>query len=257
MTDSPNTQEELRYSYADMKKAMERAMNAIDHEINRTQITLAQALTESAKLIIPANIQVLVDNTPIEGYRRKLRAANEDAPIPSRLEIITWGVVSTLKQHPALCSRMVGQTTMRQFKNPNIGIAVSTDEDDLVTAVIRNVFAYDFRSFVLAFRESLNEAQEEGYVPTYHCIAISDLSSYGVVSAIPVVIAPATSTLFIGKPYLKEDDQNLFQISLSFDHRLINGAGAASFLKSVNRALRKVSNQTLATTPAAASQPLC
>jgi pyruvate/2-oxoglutarate dehydrogenase complex dihydrolipoamide acyltransferase (E2) component len=170
-------------------------------------------------------------NAVIERLRQGLRRAG--APmVPSRLEMIAWAVVCALGEFPRFRTRVIDREKLRQFDNPALGIALALPDDGLTTAVVKRVFSCSFWEFVEAVRRSMAEAKQDKYAPGYHCLAISDLSVYGVTGAIPVVAYPAASTLFVGKPH-RGRDGNFFQRSLSFDHRIINGVGAAKFLAKV------------------------
>lgn len=210
-----------------------------DIAIDKAQLRLVQTLVESNKQVVQANVQAMCDNTPIENYRRVLRRKADNGQIPTRLELIVWSVIGAMKKHAAFRSRIVNATTIRQFKNPNIGIALALENDGLTTAVLPNVFTYDFVAFLDCFRRSILEARREEHVVTYHSLVISDLSAFGITNAVPVVSYPAAATLFIGKPYLKDESCHWFNFSLSFDHRHINGAGAARFMQDI---CRKVSH---------------
>lgn len=209
-----------------------------DIPLRNQQKRLLQTLAESNRQIIPANIQCMCDNACIDQYRQRLRNAGEATPVPSRLEIIAWSVVQAMHMHPNFRSKLVGENTLRQFKNPNLGIAVAMPNDELATAIVANSFSYTFFQFVECCRASLIEAKNDNYVTTYHPIVISDLSSQGIVNAVPVVVSPACATLFIGCPM--KSDRTSFMLSLSFDHRFINGAGAAAFMKDIVKEIRTI-----------------
>lgn len=217
----------------------------IDVPIKNSQTILNQTLGESMRQVVSANVQMLCNNVPLENIRRRGRQTNPGS-VPSRLELIAWAVVCSLKSHPSFCSRILNTATIRQFKNPNVGIALALPDDGLTTAVVRNVFSCELPDFVENFRTSLAEAKNDDYVTGYHCLSISDMSAYGAINAVPVIAAPATATLFIGKPHLKEQGKNLFYFSLSFDHRIINGVGATLFLRDVCNNVEKNLGKMLA-----------
>jgi pyruvate/2-oxoglutarate dehydrogenase complex dihydrolipoamide acyltransferase (E2) component len=206
--------------------------------LSKQQTRLMKNLVETQNHIVQGNVQCLCDNSGIDLYRRRLRESFQVSLIPSRLEIISWGVIAAMKQHPIFCSRLMGTNTLRQFKNPNLGVAVALKDDELAIAIIPNAFSYSFEQFLRQFRGSLNEAKNDNHITTFHPVVISDLSTQGIVNAVPVVSHPACATLFIGCP-LKFDRKSFF-LSLSFDHRFINGAGASGFLKDVQSNIKKV-----------------
>ena len=210
----------------------------IDIPYEHSQFELNQTVSDDARSVIAGNVQMMFDNVPIEQYRKALRRAGERV-IPSRLEILAWAVVNSLKAHPAFCSKVVSASHVRRFNDPNLGFAIALPENGLAIAVVTNVFSYCFEEFVTNLRASLQEARDEDYVATHHSLTITDMSCFGVTGGVPLIDYPATASLFIGKPYIRERGRHLYQLSLSFDHRLINGAGAALFLKVVNQNVRK------------------
>jgi pyruvate/2-oxoglutarate dehydrogenase complex dihydrolipoamide acyltransferase (E2) component len=212
-----------------------------DRPLKHSQFLLNQTLPGVARQSVVENVQIMSDNTPIEQFR-KLARNRGDGIVPSRFEIVAWAAVISLKSFPALCSRIVDAAQIRQFKNPNLGLAIPSQDEGLIVAVVTNVFSLHFAEFVRNFRTSLCEAHKEGHLATYHSLTISDLSSYGVTGAVPVIDYPASAALCVGRPYLKDRGRNLFQLSLSFDQRIVNRTNAAAFLKKVNDNLRKLAN---------------
>ena len=77
-------------------------------------------------------------------------------------------------------------------------------------------------------------------------LAISSMGAYNVRSAIPVVVPPAVATLFIGAPYTLPDSSSadistmeVVSLVLTFDHRWVNGVGAAAFLTDVRKGIER------------------
>ncbi|MDP4879592.1 MAG: 2-oxo acid dehydrogenase subunit E2, partial [Opitutales bacterium] len=77
-------------------------------------------------------------------------------------------------------------------------------------------------------------------------LSISSMGAYNVRSAIPIVVPPSIATLFIGAPYLLPDPKSknggtmeVASLVLTFDHRWINGVGAAAFLSDVRKGIER------------------
>ena len=71
-------------------------------------------------------------------------------------------------------------------------------------------------------------------------VNVTSLGAFGVESAIPIVVPPAMGTLFIGKAHhqMTSEDGVVFPVevatlSLTFDHKVVNGAGAGAFIHEV------------------------
>lgn len=213
------------------------------HQLNR-------ALVASQSQVVAANLQLSCPEGPMQAVRQRYRR-QAIAPVPSRFELIAWTVVQAMKAHPLLRSRLLDTGVLRRHHDPGLGLAVALPNDELTTAVVPHVFVGEFAAFTTACRQAIARARLSPEPPAYHALAISDLSAYGIEDAIPVVVAPSTATLFIGVPRRDAGGERSFRLSLSFDHRILNGAGAAAFLNTVSRTLRSETRlQALLAVPA-------
>jgi pyruvate/2-oxoglutarate dehydrogenase complex dihydrolipoamide acyltransferase (E2) component len=77
-------------------------------------------------------------------------------------------------------------------------------------------------------------------------VVISSLGAFGVRAAAPIVVPPSVGTLFVGSahqeilPNGKEGQTaEVITLSLTFDHRVINGAGAANFVHEIKELIEK------------------
>ena len=104
-----------------------------------------------------------------------------------------------------------------------MGIAVQRSEDELVTAVVHDADALDFPSFVGACQEQIQKARDgEDQVASDVQLHLSYMGRHEIHEGFPLLVAPAVGTLFIGAPY-ERDGRLLANLTLTFDHRLING----------------------------------
>jgi len=77
-------------------------------------------------------------------------------------------------------------------------------------------------------------------------VVISSLGAFGVRAAAPIVVPPSVGTLFVGSAHFetisdgkKNQTVEFITLSLTFDHRVVNGAGAASFVHEVKEQIEK------------------
>ena len=77
-------------------------------------------------------------------------------------------------------------------------------------------------------------------------VVISSLGAFGVRAAAPIVVPPSVGTLFIGSAHremLRNGKQNetaeVITLSLTFDHRVVNGAGAANFVHEIKEQIEQ------------------
>ena len=73
-------------------------------------------------------------------------------------------------------------------------------------------------------------------------VVISSLGAFGVRAAAPIVVPPSVATLFIGTAHnevvadgKKAETAEVITLSLTFDHRVVNGARAASFVHDIKK----------------------
>src|SRR5207247_10318810 len=73
-------------------------------------------------------------------------------------------------------------------------------------------------------------------------VVITSLGAFGVKAGAPIVVPPSVATLFVGTAHReliangkKNESAEVITLSLTFDHRVVNGAGAASFTKEIKQ----------------------
>ena len=120
----------------------------------------------------------------------------------------------------------------------NIGFAVDTPKG-LLVPVIKNVNTKSIKSITIEFNKIVKKARENKLAieeMSGGCITISSLGNIGGNFFTPIINPPEVSILGISKIYIKPvlinnsfKARKVLPISLSYDHRVINGADAASF----------------------------
>jgi pyruvate/2-oxoglutarate dehydrogenase complex dihydrolipoamide acyltransferase (E2) component len=158
-----------------------------------------------------------------------------------------WVVLQAMKKHERFASVVRGSEIIYDPERFDLGVAVALPGDVLETAVIKNVNDLEWDRFPDIFRESLRrtrhgELDSKNRVP----LTISSMGAHNVRSAIPIVVPPSIATLFIGAPYLLPDPNSedgatieVCSLVLTFDHRWINGVGAAAFLSDVRKGIER------------------
>jgi pyruvate/2-oxoglutarate dehydrogenase complex dihydrolipoamide acyltransferase (E2) component len=122
---------------------------------------------------------------------------------------------------------MIGDETIREYPNVNLGVAVARPDDGLVIAPIQSADLIEPAAFSSVFMRQLRRAvRGQATVDEDVQILLTHLGAHGVVDAIPTLVSPASSILFLGGP----DHHGRANVTVTFDHRLMNGAGAATFL---------------------------
>lgn len=203
---------------------------------------IADRMMESRQQTAPVTITRRVDASRITALRNRWKLALQPAPAPSFNDIVAKLAAIALARHPVLGGRWEGDRIALPT-SIHIGIAVDTAHG-LLVPVIRNVpgltleeVAHRSRELVEAARRREIKADDlEGGVFT-----ITNLGGFGVEAFTPVINVPETAVLGLGairweavvlnKGQLAAREQMM--LSLTFDHRVVDGAPAARFLQTV------------------------
>ncbi len=211
----------------------------IDRLLSAKQISLNQHFERSAQTVVTASIKMHLNWDVLEAKTLELRHKYA-IPALTEFQTLSYCVARAVISHPKFRSTLVPGNIRREFAHVNLGFAVALPDDDLVTAVIREADTLDLPQFARAVMRQLRQARRgRDQAASDTQITISYLASHGVVNAIPVLVPPAAATLFVGAPYQFVDGK-IGNLVLAFDHRSINGVGAANFLQEVTRLVAAV-----------------
>lgn len=209
-------------------------------EMSPKQRVLASRLQRGAQLAVPGTETVVCDWGPIEALRAQIKGSSDEFQ-PSTFTIFSFAVAQTLAEFPLFRSTIVGDSKVRTYDHANLGIAVALAGDELVIAKIEGADALGWREFAEAMWERIEDARKgNDHADQSITVTLTNMQSFGLRDAVAVVVPPAVATLFLGEAYNALDQsstkvkvQRCANIGVTFDHRLINGVGAAQFLNSV------------------------
>src|SRR6266508_2230401 len=116
------------------------------------------------------------------------------------------------------------------------------DGDLLATGGITNANKKSWPEFVKIYNEIV-VATRGGRVDAMNApVVITSLGAFGVKAGAPIVVPPSVGTLFVGTAHRelipngkKNETAEVITLSLTFDHRVVNGAGAASFANEIKK----------------------
>jgi pyruvate dehydrogenase E2 component (dihydrolipoamide acetyltransferase) len=198
------------------------------------------------------------DITELESFRRQLNdeAAGNDIRF-SPLVFIVKAVVAALRAFPLFnCSLVPGGAKVIVKHYYNIGIAVDTPQG-LVVPVIRDADKKGMREIAVDLQR-LSQAARQGKLSIADIqgasFTISSLGGIGGTGFTPIVNAPQVAILGLSKNYLKpvwqEKEQGFvarltLPFSLSYDHRVIDGAEAARFCRSLSKSIEDLKRALL------------
>jgi len=200
---------------------------------------LSATITRKLGRVVPANLQIDARWDTIRDVREAAKKSDrKNAPSPSVM--IAWAVVRAMEKHAAFRSVMLEDDRILENENFDLGVAVAMEGDRLATAVIPEANTLTWPEFVRRYNETV-EATRGGRVDAMNApIVISSLGAFGVRAAAPIVVPPSVGTLFVGSAHYelspngkKAQSVEVITLSLTFDHRVVNGAGAASFVHEI------------------------
>jgi pyruvate dehydrogenase E2 component (dihydrolipoamide acetyltransferase) len=211
-----------------------------EQPVGQKQRLLASRLARGAQLVVPGTISVACDWEPIAALRERIRSEGGDFQ-PSVFTLFAFAVAQALKSHPVFRSTLIGDATLRTYDHAHLGIAVALPGDELVLAVVEDADTLGFREFAERARERIELARGgKDQATEATTISLTNMQSFGLRDAVPVVVAPGMATLFLGEVYRGIDQtaetltlRRYANLALTFDHRLLNGVGAAQFLNEV------------------------
>ncbi len=219
-----------------------------ENAMTSAQRLLSSRLVRGSQLVVPGTITVATLWEGIEAKRLEYKAGGSSFQ-PSSFTMFAYAVVQALKAHPAFRSTMVGDSTIRTYDHVHLGIAVALPGDRLVLAVIDEADKLSWPEFAEKMREQIDAARN-GKDQAHEAVTISltNMQSFGLRDAVPVVVPPSVATVFLGEPYngldqtVKEIKLRRFvNLAMTFDHRLINGVGASEFINAIRSHTEKIS----------------
>ncbi len=187
------------------------------------------------------------DATKILAFREGLKSAPEGMDLPKVTinDIILFAVSRVLTKHEGLNAHMLGDK-MRYFKHVNLGIAVDTPRGLLVPTL----FAAETKTLgqIAAESKALAKSAIDGSInPDFlqgGTFTISNLGLYGIESFTPVINPPQVALLGVNciTERIRTVDGQItaypaMGLSLTYDHRAVDGAPASRFLKDLVIAL--------------------
>jgi 2-oxoisovalerate dehydrogenase E1 component len=206
---------------------------------------LSPTITRKLSRVIPANLQIDARWDVLRKTRDSAKKSNgKSAPSPSVM--IAWAVVRAMETHPPFRRLILEDDSIVENNDFDLGVAVALENDRLATAVITGANKKTWPEFVQAYTETIG-ATRGGRVDAMNApVVITSLGAFGVKVGAPIVVPPSVGTLFVGTAHpeiipngKKSETAEVITLSLTFDHRVVNGAGAASFLHAIKETIEQ------------------
>lgn len=205
---------------------------------------IGERMTHSKQTAPHFYVTMDIDMTKVLEGRNQWKEKGEQI-VPSINDFILWACAQSLRDLPILNSALTDKG-VEIFADINIGFAVAI-EDGLVVPVIRNADRLSLRQLSQQSRELSEKAQRKRLLPLDYergTFTVSNLGTFGVDSFVAIINPPQCAILAAGQvvpravPHGEEIAvRSMMTMTLSADHRIVDGAMAARFLQEVKRRL--------------------
>ena len=216
-------------------------------ELTSTRKTIARRLTEAWQAPV-FQLTVSVDMTRSLALRERLVARLQEGETkPTVGDLLTKVCAAALVRHPAVNAHFTGEKILR-FPSAHVGIAVAAP-NGLVVPVIRDADRRTIQEIATARADIVGRARDgklqladlEGGTFT-----ISNLGMFGIEQFVAVLNPPQAAILAVGsteeKPVVRDGQvevRPLMSMTITCDHRAIDGADGAEFLRTVKELLEE------------------
>jgi len=221
--------------------------------IRGMQKTIAERMSRSIKTAAHCSIMIEVDASRMTGLRERvtteLKSKGKDGI--SFTDILVKAVTVALRVNPILNSTLENDQ-LKIFEDANIGIAVEVEAEGNLGLLVPVVHQANRKSLAEISEESRSlikraRAGKASYDDlSGGTFTITNLGMYGVDTFVPIINPPEIAILGVGaiieKPLIiegKVEARSSMRLTLSFDHRVVNGAPAARFMQRLKQILEE------------------
>jgi pyruvate dehydrogenase E2 component (dihydrolipoamide acetyltransferase) len=214
-----------------------------DQPLSQMRKAIARATTQSKAPVPHFYLTSEIDMEQAERFRDQFK--HNRTTHPSVTDLLIKAAAIALSRHPEINVSFTGPA-IRRHAHIDIGIAVGID-DGLITPVIRNCGAKSLDDISTESRTLIDRAREKRLQPqeyTGATFSISNLGMFDVENFIAVLLPPQAASIAVGTirdvPVIKNGTVKAgrrMKVTLSCDHRALDGVQGAGFLKEFKRIL--------------------
>jgi len=186
----------------------------------------------------------------------KVRAEKGEIPNITLNDLVCFATIRALEKMPAINSHFLGDR-IKTFKKVHLGIAVDTDRG-LMVPVIRNADDLKLKALATQMKALADNCRKGNVDPELlrsenASFTISNLGAYGIELFTPVINLPQSGILGVNTiTYRPADLGNgiigfipVIGLSLTYDHRALDGAPASAFLKEIRNQIENLDNDLI------------
>ncbi|MEM9752222.1 MAG: dihydrolipoamide acetyltransferase family protein [Planctomycetota bacterium] len=231
------------------------ALEAKTVQVSGIRKTIAKRLVESKTTVPHFQVSVAVDMDPLMGLRKTINGQLESQGVKLSVnDFVTRAVALACLEHPVVNASWTGDSVVYHGA-VNVGIAIALPIHDdgsgggLLVATVRDVERKGLRAISSDVKALAGKARKSGLTPdemSDSTITISNLGmpQYGVTQFTAIVNPPNAAIIAVGaalqKPVVRNGEivvGHEMNVTLSGDHRVIDGAVAAEYLSTLRRLL--------------------
>ena len=234
-----------RLTRSDVLGAVRPAASAVPEALGPVRRVIVERMTEAARTVAPVTLTTDADATELVRMRELFKqelAAGE--PVPTYNDILIRLAALSLLEHPNLNASLTSEGIV-QHPDVHIGLAVDTDRG-LLVPVVRNADRKSIHQ-IAADAAAVIPAAQTGSAPADQLrgstFTISSLGTFGIDAFTPIINLPECAILGVGRIVSRAvviDEatgelgaRKMMALSLTFDHRVVDGAPAARFLQAI------------------------
>jgi 2-oxoglutarate dehydrogenase E2 component (dihydrolipoamide succinyltransferase) len=222
---------------------------------------IAEHMRRSLDTSAHVTSSIEVDMTKIAALRQKLKKdwASSYGVNPTFLAFVARAVVDTLKNYPWINGELRGDSIVTR-NYVNLGFAVElADGKGLIVPVVRNAETLNLLGMAKAIADIAERARSKQLLPDDvqgGTFTITNPGGYGTFHGTPVISQPQAAILgtyaVVKRPWVVEDEdgqdaiaiRSMMNVTLTYDHRLVDGALAGRFLRDLRGRLQSWDEST-------------
>jgi pyruvate dehydrogenase E2 component (dihydrolipoamide acetyltransferase) len=214
--------------------------------MSATRRAISQRMAESAQSVAAVTLTTEVDATELARMRETLKGelAGTDERLPSYNDLLIRLVARALCRHPEMNAALDGDRIL-VHKDVHVGLAVDT-ERGLLVPVVRHadrLGVFDIAGETARLIEATRDGSADRETLSGGTFTITNLGMFEIDAFTPIINLPECAVLGVGrivpKPVVVDEAsetiavRKMMALSLTFDHRVVDGAPAARFLQTV------------------------
>ncbi|HEV2763374.1 MAG TPA: dihydrolipoamide acetyltransferase family protein, partial [Pyrinomonadaceae bacterium] len=215
-----------------------------EQPLSAMRATIARRLVTSIGPIPHFFLTTEIEMDRAADLRRQINEIDPELKV-SLNDIIIKVVAVSLMQHPAV-NASFHEKAIRHYERADIGVAVAV-EDGLITPVVRSANTKTVGQISREVRELAERARSRRLKPeeyTGATFSVSNLGMFGIDEFTAVINPPEAAILAVGaaapKPVVRDGQvvvRQIMRVTMSCDHRVIDGATGAKFLQTLKKIL--------------------